>query len=39
MVDNVVKVELSEGNTMLIPSGWIHAVVRHIFIFTDCLPR
>ncbi|ETW85621.1 hypothetical protein HETIRDRAFT_407575 [Heterobasidion irregulare TC 32-1] len=30
MVDNVVKVELSEGNTMLIPSGWIHAVYTPI---------
>ncbi|KAJ7582474.1 jumonji superfamily protein [Mycena floridula] len=26
MVDEVVKVELTTGNTMLIPSGWIHAV-------------
>ncbi|KAF8163101.1 jumonji superfamily protein [Crassisporium funariophilum] len=26
MVDEVCKVELVEGNTMIIPSGWIHAV-------------
>ncbi|KAF5330358.1 hypothetical protein D9619_005662 [Psilocybe cf. subviscida] len=26
MVDEVFKVELVEGNTMIIPSGWIHAV-------------
>ncbi|KAH9483854.1 JmjC domain-containing histone demethylation protein 1 [Psilocybe cubensis] len=26
MVDEVYKVELVEGNTMIIPSGWIHAV-------------
>jgi len=26
MVDEVVKVELTEGNTMIIPTGWIHAV-------------
>ncbi|PPQ63192.1 hypothetical protein CVT24_005737 [Panaeolus cyanescens] len=26
MVDEVVKVELVAGNTMIIPSGWIHAV-------------
>lgn len=31
MVDEVFKVELVEGNTMIIPSGWIHAVV--------CVPR
>jgi hypothetical protein len=28
MVDEVTKVELQEGNTMIIPTGWIHAVVR-----------
>lgn len=28
MVDEVYKVVLQEGNTMIIPSGWIHAVVR-----------
>lgn len=28
MVDEVFKVELKEGNTMIIPTGWIHAVVR-----------
>jgi hypothetical protein len=28
MVDEVTKVDLSEGNTMIIPTGWIHAVVR-----------
>lgn len=27
MCDEVFKVELSTGNTMLIPTGWIHAVV------------
>lgn len=27
MVDEVFKVELVQGNTMIIPSGWIHAVV------------
>ncbi|KAG8959428.1 JmjC domain-containing histone demethylation protein 1 [Tulasnella sp. 419] len=26
MVNEVVKVELKEGNTMFIPTGWIHAV-------------
>ncbi|KXN90450.1 JmjC domain-containing histone demethylation protein 1 [Leucoagaricus sp. SymC.cos] len=26
MVDEVFKVELQAGNTMIIPSGWIHAV-------------
>ncbi|EMD34482.1 hypothetical protein CERSUDRAFT_140998 [Gelatoporia subvermispora B] len=26
MVDEVLKVELTEGNTMFIPTGWIHAV-------------
>ncbi|KAF8906029.1 jumonji superfamily protein [Gymnopilus junonius] len=26
MVDDVFKVELVEGNTMIIPTGWIHAV-------------
>lgn len=28
MVDEVVRVELTSGNTMIIPTGWIHAVVR-----------
>jgi len=27
LVDEVYKVELVEGNTMIIPTGWIHAVV------------
>lgn len=27
MVDEVVKVTLHAGNTMIIPTGWIHAVV------------
>lgn len=27
MVDEVYKVELTTGNTMIIPTGWIHAVV------------
>ncbi|KAI0302356.1 hypothetical protein B0F90DRAFT_1714157 [Multifurca ochricompacta] len=26
MVDEVTRVDLSEGNTMIIPTGWIHAV-------------
>ncbi|KAI0028349.1 hypothetical protein K488DRAFT_80716 [Vararia minispora EC-137] len=26
LVDEVVKVELTAGNTMIIPTGWIHAV-------------
>ncbi|KAG9089737.1 JmjC domain-containing histone demethylation protein 1, partial [Ceratobasidium sp. 392] len=26
LVDKVIKVELTEGNTMLIPTGWIHCV-------------
>lgn len=30
MVDEVVKVELREGNTMIIPTGWIHAVYTPI---------
>lgn len=30
MCDEVFKVELVKGNTMIIPSGWIHAVVRFI---------
>jgi len=38
MVDQVTKVDLREGNTMIIPTGWIHAVVRclltpHPFFF------
>lgn len=31
MVDEVVKVELTRGNTMFIPTGWIHAVVSSQF--------
>jgi hypothetical protein len=27
MVDEVLKVDLHAGNTMVIPTGWIHAVV------------
>lgn len=27
MCDEVFKVELNSGNTMIIPTGWIHAVV------------
>ena len=27
MVDEVFKIELHDGNTMIIPTGWIHAVV------------
>lgn len=30
MVDQVVKVTLHPGNTMIIPTGWIHAVVSLI---------
>ena len=30
MCDEVFKVELTQGNTMIIPTGWIHAVVRVI---------
>ncbi|KAG9003942.1 JmjC domain-containing histone demethylation protein 1 [Tulasnella sp. JGI-2019a] len=26
LVDEVIKVELTQGNTMFIPTGWIHAV-------------
>ncbi|KDQ60551.1 hypothetical protein JAAARDRAFT_125212 [Jaapia argillacea MUCL 33604] len=26
MVDEVIKIELTAGNTMIIPTGWIHAV-------------
>jgi len=33
MVDEVFKVELVQGNTMIIPSGWIHAVVSTFFFF------
>lgn len=32
MVDEVVKVTLYPGNTMIIPTGWIHAVVSS----SDC---
>lgn len=28
LVDEVFKVVLTQGNTMIIPAGWIHAVVR-----------
>lgn len=28
LVDEVTKVTLTAGNTMIIPTGWIHAVVR-----------
>jgi len=31
MCDEVFKVELVKGNTMIIPSGWIHAVVSEFF--------
>lgn len=33
MCDNVYKVELQPGNTMIIPSGWIHAVVSNNILF------
>lgn len=29
MADEVYKVEVEEGNTMIIPTGWIHAVVSY----------
>ena len=32
MVDEVTKVDLREGNTMIIPTGWIHAVVRCLLV-------
>jgi hypothetical protein len=31
MVDEVVKVTLHPGNTMIIPTGWIHAVVSMVY--------
>jgi hypothetical protein len=30
MADQVVRVELVAGNTMIIPTGWIHAVVSRM---------
>lgn len=36
MVDEVVKVTLYPGNTMIIPTGWIHAVVS-LFLFIICI--
>jgi F-box/leucine-rich repeat protein 10/11 len=38
MVDEVIKVELTTGNTMIIPTGWIHAVVSHFDLcyFSGC---
>lgn len=30
MVDEIYKVELTQGNTMIIPTGWIHAVVSRL---------
>jgi len=30
MVDEVMKVTLVQGNTMIIPTGWIHAVVGFV---------
>ena len=35
MVDEVFKVELVQGNTMIIPSGWIHAVVSTFLSFSS----
>jgi len=32
LVDEVFKVELVEGNTMIIPTGWIHAVVSFLLL-------
>ena len=32
MVDDVFRIDLSAGNTMIIPTGWIHAVVRDVQI-------
>lgn len=36
LVDNVFKVELTQGNTMIIPTGWIHAVVGILFLSFGC---
>jgi F-box/leucine-rich repeat protein 10/11 len=30
LVDEVIKIELVTGNTMIIPTGWIHAVVSSV---------
>jgi len=38
LVDEVFKVELVEGNTMIIPTGWIHAVVSFFSSFSCCSP-
>ena len=38
MCDGVVKVELTEGNTMIIPTGWIHAVVCRLSIRFFAIP-
>jgi hypothetical protein len=35
LVDKVYKVELVQGNTMIIPTGWIHAVVSGILGAVD----
>jgi F-box/leucine-rich repeat protein 10/11 len=35
MVDEVVKVTLHAGNTMIIPTGWIHAVVSPNLIILE----
>jgi F-box and leucine-rich repeat protein 10/11 len=37
MVDEVFKVDLAAGNTMIIPTGWIHAVVGPNFILSRCV--
>lgn len=37
MCDEVFKVELTAGNTMIIPTGWIHAVVSPCHM-TTCSP-
>lgn len=37
MVDEVVKVTLNAGNTMIIPTGWIHAVVSLIPFYHPAL--
>ena len=37
MCDEVYKVELKTGNTMIIPTGWIHAVVGILLVIAVSL--
>jgi F-box/leucine-rich repeat protein 10/11 len=37
MVDEVFKIVLTEGNTMIIPTGWIHAVVGLLTVVSTSL--